>query len=63
MFEDPARGIDTLGTSKHATDSQMVKNLRAVDPASRIRMASSGTWEDNSVSVSSSNGSAVASHL
>ena len=61
MFEDPARGIDTLGTSKHATDSQMVKNLRAVDPASRIRMASSGTWEDNS--VSSSNGSAVASHL
>jgi len=61
MFEDPARGIDTLGTSKHATDSQMVKNLRAIDPASRIRMASSGAWEDNS--VSSSNGSAVASHL
>mmetsp|Transcript_32995 Transcript_32995/g.97362 ORF Transcript_32995/g.97362 Transcript_32995/m.97362 type:complete len:126 (+) Transcript_32995:192-569(+) len=65
MFEDPARGIDTLGTSKHATDSEMVKNLRAIDPASRIKVARSGTcsYSEEDSSVSSGDGSAVAADL
>ena len=51
MFEDPSKGIDTLGTSKHATDLGMIKKLRAIEPSSRIRMASSGSHsEDDSVS-------------
>ena len=55
MFDDPSKGIDTLGTSKHATDSDMMKKLRAIDPSSRIPMASSGSYsEDDSDSYSSS---------
>ena len=53
MFDDPAKGIDTLGTSLHATDTKMAERLGSIDPASRISIKQHGSYSESSDSSDS----------
>lgn len=53
MFDDPAKGIDTLGSSQHATDTKMAKQLGTIDPASRIKLEQHGSYSESSDSSDS----------